>query len=84
MILTNGEKMVWAAAFVHDFVPRLQEPPAWATKDHNEWEKYEVGIAQSAAEVSCAAVVRMRDAAKEEIGGEHVDAMLRAMLGDEG
>jgi len=87
MILTHGEKMVWAAAFVDEFMPGFKEPGENCI-DTEKWEQYEIDLAAMAAESACGAVCRMRDA-KERVEhgfGEDSDVtqMIRAMLGDDG
>jgi hypothetical protein len=72
MILTSGERMVWAAAFVE--------------KRSKDRRRNGVCYAEQAVCEACAAVRDLRRAqayAGEDLS-EEAQGMLRAMLGDEG
>ncbi len=75
MILTQGERMVWAAAYVEYVEKRIAE-----------FGMCGIGGAAKAADHAGVVVQSMRDAAdlvEERLEADRVQ-MLRAMLGDEG
>jgi len=89
MILTQGEKMVWAARFVQKY--DISKPPSECLRgagSRDRWRQWEIETAVSAAESACYAVRRLReigDKVSEGYGDDsEVSKMFRAMLGDEG
>jgi len=58
MILTNNEKMVWAATFAL-CCEELKNPPSHVLKP-NEWVKWEEDVVASAAEAACYRVEHLR------------------------
>lgn len=94
--MTNGEKMLWAAAYSKQFkfdIPGYvhQEFQEWrqgVRLGPDPWEAYEIGQAASAAEYATGVVTRLRSAlsAVAEGFGEDSDVyqMIKEMLGKEG
>jgi len=83
--LSVGEKMVWAAAFVAEFLPAFRNPGPICS-DSEKWAQWEIDLAQGCAETARGAVGRMRDAMVGVVEGfgedDDVTQMLRAMLGE--
>ena len=76
MILTQGEKMVWAAAFVSDFRERVRR---------NGLSGQGPLVVILPVETAHASIIALR-AAQDQLkdDGSEAAQMLRAMLGDEG
>ena len=91
MVLTQGEKMVWAAVYGVEYMRRVNMQPLDGPAGEGSrewWEAWEREQAHSAIESAACAVELMRSSEPEiedGFGSDHeVTQMLRAMLGDEG
>jgi len=83
--MTDGEKMIWAAAFAEEYRNLIREPPSRVTMPlATEREAWEVDQAVSAAETACYTVRRARELGtrlSDGFGPEHdVTKMLAEML----
>jgi|GEM_PF-6108700 len=88
MILTQGEKMVWAAAFVDSLRQHAEDILASEVMERKDGHPDEEALAVSASvEAAFMAVDGLRECAKtyrSTVAGGGDEQMLRAMLGDEG
>jgi hypothetical protein len=84
--LTEGERAIWAAAFVKAY--DISRPPYDAVKPGNDkaWTSWEQDQCASAVEVAWATVYRLRGVWRRVVEGwgeySDVTTMLRDMLGD--
>lgn len=91
--MTNGEKMVWAAAYAKEFTFDYpshvhREREAWklgGEKGLDPWEAYEMAMAHRAAEYACGVVQRLRSSVAGLVDGwgdnSDICLMAREMLG---
>lgn len=85
--MSLGEKMVWAAAFVHARQTLHADNPGRAIKN-GQWDTdYLEGLGRAAAEAACAMVLHLRDAERSSIeafgAGSSTAEMLRIMSGED-
>lgn len=87
--MTDGEKLVWAAAYVKEF--RFDEVPNHVIMEENEWknggergkspwEEWELDRAASAAEYASSVVSRMRDIRERILEGWGEDSYIYKMF----
>ena len=83
MILTTGEKMVWAAAFAEEL--RVQIADSQDAQEYGTEDNYDLCV-RCGVESACDAVTSLRRQNASGWKGKPEDevAMVRAMLGDEG
>jgi hypothetical protein len=86
--MTSGEKMVWASVFSREFMGAYSDPPASVMCNEAAMEAFEKDAAESAAEVACHVVLRLRSIkglCEDNYGLDNdVVHMLNAMIGVEG
>lgn len=63
--MTDGEKMIWATAFVAYVTEPLQNPPKATTLNPHQWDRYEREAVASAVEAACGIVERFREAGED-------------------
>ena len=83
--MTDGEKMIWAAAFARNYTPEIP-PPHVVRESQMGRELWELQLAAAAAECAWAAVLGAREAVGEVANGWGDDsdtyAMIVEMVGD--
>lgn len=78
--MTEGERMVWAAAYASKLTDAMRSPPPAAMQDLAYYRRWEEGVVNGAVEHASKCVDRMRAALPRIEEGEGADAPMAVRL----